>query len=148
MKWIADNWKVIATTALILFVVALAKLAGYYHGKFIKAESLATERQQNIDDVTVSQRDVAAHDAEYTKELASAKAENNALQRKLDRDGRVLVAGTCPKQATQPASVDDGTIVELSQVAGRNLLGIRAGIKDDGAKIAALQQYIKEQYLK
>lgn len=148
MKWIADNWKVVATAALILFVVALAKLAGYYHGKYITAESLASERKQTIDDMTVRQRDVAALDEKYTKELASAKAENDALQRKLDRGGRVLVAGTCPKQAAQPASVDNGTTVELSPVAGRNVLGIRAGIKEDQAKIAALQEYIIGQCMR
>ncbi|EGR74567.1 hypothetical protein HUSEC_08872, partial [Escherichia coli O104:H4 str. LB226692] len=40
------------------------------------------------------QRDVAALDAKYTKELADAKAENDALRRKLDNaGGRVLVKG-------------------------------------------------------
>ena len=145
MKWLADYWKVLAAAALILFCVAMAKLAGYYHDQYVAASSLANARQQTIDDMQVRQRDVAALDEKYTKELADAKAENDALQRKLDRGGRVLVAGNCQKQAIGTASVDNGATVELSDIAGRNVLGIRAGIKSDQTKIAALQQYIIEQ---
>ncbi|WP_179123701.1 lysis system i-spanin subunit Rz, partial [Salmonella enterica] len=46
-----------------------------------------------IADMQQRQRDVAALDAKYTKELADAKAENDALRRKLDNGGRVLVKG-------------------------------------------------------
>ncbi|MCV2962084.1 lysis protein, partial [Escherichia coli] len=46
-----------------------------------------------ITDMQMRQRDVAALDAKYTKELADAKAENDALRRKLDNGGRVLVKG-------------------------------------------------------
>ncbi|MCZ9080589.1 lysis system i-spanin subunit Rz, partial [Escherichia albertii] len=49
-----------------------------------------------ITDMQVRQRDVAALDAKYTKELADAKAENDALRRKLNNGGRVLVKGKCP----------------------------------------------------
>ncbi len=142
------SWRTMVIGVLMVILVVACRLASYYHGKYITAESLAAERQQTIDDMTVRQREVADLDAKYTKELASAKAENDALQRKLGRGGRVLVAGTCTKQATKPAGVDDGTTVELSPVAGRNVLGIRAGIIEDRVKISALQQYIKEQCLK
>lgn len=139
---------------LLIGILTAGGFALYYRGNAIdykaqrdKATGDLKLANATIDDMTVRQRDVAALDAKYTKELASAKAENDALQRKLDRGGRVLVAGTCPKPATQPAGVDDGATVELSPVAGRNVLGIRAGIKEDRAKIAALQQYINEQCL-
>lgn len=148
MNWLADNWKVFATAALLLLCVGMAKTASYYHGKYVASDSLASERQQAIDDMQVRQRDVAALDEKYTKELASAKAENDALQRKLDRGGRVLVSGTCQKQAAGAASVGNGATVELSDIAGRNVLGIRSGIKSDQSKIAALQQYIREQCLR
>ncbi|EGX8516786.1 lysis protein, partial [Salmonella enterica] len=48
-----------------------------------------------ITDMQTRQRDVAELDARYTKELADAKAENDALRRKLDNGGRVLVKGKC-----------------------------------------------------
>lgn len=142
------SWRALIIGLLLVALVVVCRVANFYHGKYLTADSLATERQQTIDDMQVRQRNVAALDAKYTKELASAKAENDALQRKLDRGGRVLVSGNCPKQATSTASMDNGTTVELSPVAGRNVLGIRAGIKSDQSKIAALQQYINEQCLK
>ncbi|MCE0490978.1 lysis protein [Pantoea sp. Mb-10] len=149
--------KAITALMLCLLIAALtsAGLAMYYRGNAIdyKAQrdtAIINLKLANdtINDMQTRQRDVAALDVKYTKELSIAKAENDALQRKLDRGGRVLVAGSCPKQATQPASVDDGTTVQLSPVAGRNVLSIRAGIKGDRAKIAALQQFIVEQCLK
>ena len=146
---------------LIIIAVVVALLAGtaflasHYRGNAIdykaqrdKASDALKLANATIDDMQVRQRDVAALDAKYTKELASAKAENDALQRKLDRGGRVLVAGNCQKQAARSPSVDNGATVELSDIAGRNVLGIRAGIKNDQSKIAALQQYITEQCLK
>lgn len=105
-----------------------------------------------ITDMTTRQRDVAALDAKYTKELADAKAENDALQRKLDNGGRVLVKGKCPvsaaTQTTGAASMGDDATVELSAVAGRNVLGIRSGIVSDQTALRALQEYITTQCLK
>lgn len=105
-----------------------------------------------IKDMQTRQRDVAALDAKYTKELADAKAENDALQRKLDNGGRVLVKGKCPvsaaTQTTGAASMGDDATVELSAVAGRNVLGIRSGIVSDQTALRALQEYITTQCLK
>ncbi|MDR6298258.1 lysis protein [Pantoea dispersa] len=145
----------IIIAVFVLLLASAGLLASHYRGNAIdykaqrdKATGDLKLANATIDDLQVRQRDVAALDAKYRKELAIAKAENDALQRKLDRGGRVLVAGTCPKQATQPASLDDGATVELSPVAGRNVLGIRAGIKEDRAKIAALQEYIIGQCMR
>ncbi|MEX5908507.1 lysis protein [Citrobacter portucalensis] len=105
-----------------------------------------------ITDMVTRQRDVAALDAKYTKELADAKAENDALQRKLDNGGRVLVKGKCPvsaaAQTTGAASMGDDATVELSAAAGRNVLGIRSGIVSDQTALRALQEYINTQCLK
>jgi len=145
----------IVIAVVVALVVSAGLLASHYRANAINYKAqrdIASDALKlanaTIDDMQVRQRDVAALDAKYTKELASAKAENDALQRKLDRGGRVLVAGNCQKQTTGPASVDNGSTVELSDVAGRNLLGIRAGIVEDRVKIAALKQYIIEQCLK
>ena len=137
---------------VMALIGVLAFLVNHYRDNAVTYKDQRDKATENlrlakntIDDMQTRQRDVAALDAKYTKELADAKAENDALQRKLDNGGRVLVAGTCPKQATQPASLDDGTTVELSSAAGRNVLDIRNGINEDRIKIAALQQYIIEQ---
>ncbi|QDK21173.1 lysis protein [Leclercia adecarboxylata] len=104
-----------------------------------------------ISNMQQRQRDVAALDAKYTKELADAKAENDALQRKLDNGGRVLVKGKCPVSASTEAStsgVGHDATIELSDAAGRNVLGIRAGIKQDQSALRVLQEYINTQCLK
>ena len=105
-----------------------------------------------ITDMQTRQRDVAALDAKYTKELADAKAENDALQRKLDNGGRVLVKGKCPvptsTETPSTSGVGNDAAVELSPVAGRNVLGIRSGIISDQASLRTLQEYINTQCLK
>lgn len=105
-----------------------------------------------IDYMKARQRDAAALDAKYTKELADAKAENAALQRKLDNGGRVLVKGHCPVPATTEPTGTTGmghdATVELSDVAGRNVLGIRARIISDQTSLKALQEYINTQCLR
>lgn len=149
----------VATGAIVVLLVVAAALAwttNHYHGNAVKYKSQRDTVTHNlklanetIDDMQVRQRDNAALDAKYTKELADAKAENDALQRRLDAGGRVRVKGRCTVPAsTTPAStgsVGDAASVELSPVAGRNVLGIRSGIISDQAKLRYLQQYVREQ---
>jgi prophage endopeptidase len=82
----------------------------------------------------------------------NSKAENDALQRKLDNGGRVLVKGRCPVPASTEASgtsgVGNDATVELSPVAGRNVLGIRDGIISDQTALRTLQEYINTQCLR
>ncbi|WP_122060354.1 lysis protein [Klebsiella pneumoniae] len=141
---------------VICLVVCLGWLASHYHDnatEFKRQRDKATEQlslaKDTIADMQTRQREVAALDAKYTKELADAKAENDALQRKLDNGGRVLVKGKCPVSAsTQTAgapSMGDDATVELSSVAGRNVLGIRAGIQRDQTALKTLQEYINTQ---
>ncbi|PHZ92594.1 lysis protein [Klebsiella variicola] len=144
---------------LICLVVSLGWLASRYHDnatEFKRQRDKVTEQlslaKDTIADMQTRQRDVAALDAKYTKELADAKAENDALQRKLDNGGRVLVKGKCPVSASTQtagaASMGDDATVELSAVAGRNVLGIRSGILSDQTALRALQEYIRTQCLK
>ncbi|MFP1202885.1 lysis protein [Klebsiella pneumoniae] len=146
----------IISAIVICLVVCLGWLASHYHDnatEFKRQRDKATEQlslaKDTIADMQTRQREVAALDAKYTKELADAKAENDALQRKLDNGGRVLVKGKCPVSAsTQTAvapSMGDDATVELSSVAGRNVLGIRAGIQRDQTALKTLQEYINTQ---
>ncbi|EBL9224368.1 lysis protein, partial [Salmonella enterica] len=102
-----------------------------------------------ITDMQTRQRDVAALDAKYTKELADAQTRNTDLQRRLAAGGRVRVKGRCTVPAsTTPAStgsVGDAATVELSPDSGQNVLSIRSGIINDQAKLRYLQQYVMEQ---
>ena len=149
----------VISAIVICLVVCLGWLASHYHDNATEFKRQRDEKvkelnlaNETITDMTTRQRDVAALDAKYTKELADAKAENDALQRKLDNGGRVLVKGKCPvsaaTQTTGAPSMGDDATVELSAVAGRNVLGIRSGILSDQTALRALQEYIRTQCLK
>ncbi len=149
----------IAGGVIFLLIVSLTWAVHYYRDNAItykgqrdKATSALTLANDTITDMQTRQRDVAALDTKYTKELADAQAENDALKRKLDNGGRVLVKGRCPVPAStetaSSASVGHDATVELSDIAGRNILDIRSGIISDQMALRALQEYIKTQCLK
>ncbi|MHA1119570.1 lysis protein [Enterobacter kobei] len=146
----------IICAVVICLLVSMTWVINHYRDNAItykdqrdKASEQLSLASATIKDMQARQRDVAALDAKYTKELADAKAENDALQRRLDNGGRVLVQGKCPLPATTETAstpgVGDDATVELSSVAGRNVLGIREGILRDQASLNILQKYILEQ---
>ncbi|EBA7036447.1 lysis protein [Salmonella enterica subsp. houtenae] len=141
---------------LLVSLIVAGRLANHYRNNAItykEQRDTVTHRltlaNATITDMTKRQRDVAALDAKYTKELADAKAENDALRRKLDNGGRVLVKGKCPVSSSAETSSASGmgndATVELSPVAGQNVLNIRAGIISDQAALRTLQEYIRTQ---
>ncbi|EAC2138312.1 lysis protein [Salmonella enterica] len=145
--------------SVTLLIAALAWATEHYRDNAIQYKSQRDTATHNlklanetITDMTKRQHDVAALDARYTKELADAKAENDALRRKLDNGGRVLVKGKCPVSSSAETSSASGmgnaATVELSPVAGRNVLGIRDGIISDQTALRTLQEYIRAQCLK
>ncbi|MHA6671533.1 lysis protein [Enterobacter mori] len=149
----------IICAVVICLLVSMAWAINHYRDNAITYKDQrdkATERlslaNSTIKDMQTRQRDVAALDAKYTQELVDAKAENDALQRKLDNGGRVLVKGRRPVLATAETAITSGVghdaTVELSDVAGRNVLGIRAGIISDQTSLKALQEYINTQCLR
>lgn len=149
----------IIIAVVVCIIVSLGWAVNHYRDNAItykdqrdKATERLTLANATIKDMQTRQRDVAALDAKYTKELADAKAENDALQRKLDNGGRVLVKGKCPVSAStetsSASSVGNEAAIELSPVAGRNVLGIRDGIISDQTALRALQEYINTQCLK
>lgn len=149
----------IIIAVVVCIIVSLGWAVNHYRNNATEYKKQRDEKTQalnlantTITDMTARQRDVAALDAKYTQELADAKAENAVLQRKLDNGGRVLVKGKCPVQATTQApgapSMGDDATVELSAVAGRNVLGIRSGIVSDQTALKALQEYIRTQCLR
>ncbi|EBL5696905.1 lysis protein, partial [Salmonella enterica subsp. enterica serovar Typhimurium] len=92
----------IISALVICIIVCLSWAVNHYRDNAIaykeqrdKKVSELKQATATIADMQQRQRDVAALDAKYTKELADAKAENDALRRKLDNGGRVLVKGKC-----------------------------------------------------
>ncbi|MDJ4172686.1 lysis protein [Salmonella enterica] len=149
----------IIIAVVVCIIVSLGWAVNHYRNNATEYKKQRDEKTQaltlanaTITDMTTRQRDVAALDAKYTKELADAKAENDALRRKLDNGGRVLVKGKCPVPSSAETSSASGmgndATVELSPVAGRNVLGIRDGIISDQTALRTLQEYIRTQCLK
>ena len=144
---------------VICIIVSLSWAVNYYRDNAIsykdqrdKVKEKLSQANGTITDMRQRQRDVAALDEKYSRELADAKAENDALRRKLDNGGRVLVKGKCPVPSSDETSSASGmgndATVELSPVAGRNVLGIRDGIIRDQTALRTLQEYIRTQCLR
>ncbi|EDM1742666.1 TPA: lysis protein [Salmonella enterica subsp. enterica serovar Muenchen] len=142
--------------SVVLLVVVLALATTHYRDNAIHYKKQRDDKalalglaNATIDDMQIRQRDVAALDARYTKELADEHAKNADLQRRLAAGGRVRVEGRCTVPTTAKSAgtsrVGNATTVELSPVAGRNVLDIRAGINSDQEKLKYLQEYIRTQ---
>ncbi|WP_165431804.1 lysis protein [Atlantibacter hermannii] len=142
-------WLIIAIELLlsVLSIYVLLGQVGDAKKRAADAEQSLKLASATINDMQVRQRDVAALDAKYTKELADANAENDALRKRLDNGGRVLVKGKCPTQdyTSTTGSMGDAGTVELADLAGRNVLGIRSGIIRDQKALKYLQDYINTQ---
>ncbi|EAO8774020.1 lysis protein [Salmonella enterica] len=150
--------RILASAIVVLLIVTavLAWTTERYYGNAVKYKDQRDTATHNlkmanetISDMEVRQRDVAALDARYTKELADEHAKNADLQRRLSAGGRVRVEGRCSVSTqTETASasrVGNAATVELSPGAGQNVLDIRAGIISDQAALRYLQGYIRTQ---
>ncbi|WP_409365435.1 lysis protein [Escherichia coli] len=142
----------VVSGALLLATVHYRDNAITYKEQRDDAKTKLSQANVTIAGMQQRQRDVAALDAKYSRELANAKAENDALRRRLDNGGRVLVRGKCPVPSSAETSGSSGmgndATVELSPVAGRNVLGIRDGIISDQTALRTLQEYIRTQCLR
>ncbi|EBJ2517207.1 lysis protein [Salmonella enterica subsp. enterica serovar Telelkebir] len=142
--------------SLLILAAALGWTTSHYHGNAVRYKDQRDTATHNlklaneiISDMQTRQRDIAALDAKYTKELADAQTRNTDLQRRLAAGGRVRVEGRCSVPTeTETAStsrVGNAATVELSPGAGQNVLNIRAGIISDQEKLKYLQEYVRTQ---
>lgn len=150
--------RILASAIVVLLIVTavLAWTTDHYHGNAVRYKDQRDTATHNlklanatITDMTKRQRDVAALDAKYTKELADAQTRNTDLQRRLAAGGRMRVEGRCSVPTrTETAStsrVGNAATVELSPGAGQNVLDIRAGIISDQEKLKYLQEFVRTQ---
>ncbi|MFO4356436.1 lysis protein [Klebsiella pneumoniae] len=148
----------IISAIVICLIVSLGWLASHYHDnatEFKRQRDKSTEQlslaNDTIADMQTRQRDVAALDAKYTKELSDAKKTINDLRRDVDSGAkRLRIAATCPgvPKATSSTGVDDAGAPELTPDARRNYFDHRDGIATADKMICGMQDYIKEQCLK
>lgn len=148
-----------AIVVLLIVVAALAWTTDHYHGNAVKYKSqrdTATHSLKlanaTITDMQTRQRDVAALDARYTKELADAKAENDALERDVaDGRRRLYVNATCPAmptgKSTSTARMDNAASPRLADSAQRDYFTLRDRVKTMQKQLEGAQDYIRTQCL-
>jgi prophage endopeptidase len=103
-----------------------------------------------IKDMQTRQRDVAALDAQYTKELADAKSQLEDLQRCVNSGKCGLhVNARCPANGTAgTGGLGDASSPRLTDSAERDYFTLRERIITVTKQVGYLQDYIKEQCLK
>ena len=117
--------------SVICIITCLSWAVNHYRDN--AAITYKAQRQQNarelklanaaITDMQMRQRDVAALDAKYTKELADAKAENDALRDDAAAGRRRLhIKAVCQsvREATIASGVDNAASPRLADTAERD----------------------------
>ena len=145
----------IICAVVICLLVSMAWAINHYRDNAItykdqrdKATKSLRLANDTIKDMQLRQRDVAALDAKYTKELSDAKKTINDLRRDVDSGvKRLRIAATCPgmSKATSATGVDDAGAPELTPDARRNYFDHRDGIETVNKMIHGMQEYIDTQ---
>ncbi|MFV8770777.1 lysis system i-spanin subunit Rz [Yersinia enterocolitica] len=122
-------------------------------GEALKAVSdkALADTETHISTMKAFQQRLSELDKQHSEDLANAQAENNRMRDDVitgTRRVRIATANLATCQLTKSGDsttggVGDATTVELSQVAGRNIFDIRAGIINDQAKLRYLQDYAR-----
>jgi len=145
-------WLIIGIELILSFLVIYVLL-----GQVSDAKKRAEDAEQSlslanatITDMQTRQRDVAALDAKYTKELADAQAENDRLRADVVAGKRRLqIAATCSRDETTGASgLVDGSSPRLTADAELNYWRLRDGIATVTKQLTGLQEYVRTQCLK
>ena len=142
---------------VVALIGVLAFFVNHYRNNAItykdqrdKATEKLSMANATIKDMQTRQRDVAALDAKYTKELADAQAENDRLRADVVAGKRRLqIAATCSRDGTPGTSgVVDGSSPRLTADAELNYWRLRDGIAAVTKQLTGLQEYVRTQCLK
>ncbi|HBX5937006.1 lysis protein [Klebsiella pneumoniae] len=147
----------VISAVLMCLIVSLGWLASHYHDnatEFKRQRDKATEQlrlaKDAIGDMQVRQRDVAALDAKYTKELADAKSQLDDLQRCVSSGKCGLrVNAECPANgAASAGGMGDASGPRLTDSAERDYFTLRERITTITGQVSYLQEYIRTQCMK
>nr|WP_265095724.1 lysis protein [Citrobacter koseri] len=142
---------------VIALIGVLAFFVNHYRDNAITYKNQrdkATEKlslaNATIKDMQTRQRDVAALDAKYTKELADAKKQLDDLQRCVSSGKCGLhVNAKCPANGTTaPGGMGDASGPRLTNSAERDYFTLRKRIVTVTKQVGYLQDYISTQCLK
>ena len=117
-----------------------------------KKVSELEQANATITDMQQRQRDVAALDARYSRELADARAENETLRADVAAGRkRLRVNATCPgtvREATTASGVDNAASPRLADTAERDYFTLRERLMTMQKQLEGAQEYISTQCLK
>ena len=138
----------IISALVICIIVCLSWAVNHYRDNAItyKAQRDKNARELKlanaaITDMQMRQRDVAALDAKYTKELADAKAENDALRDDVAAGRRRLhIKAVC--QSVREATTASA---RLADTAERDYFTLRERLITMQKQLEGTQKYINEQ---
>lgn len=146
----------IISAGVVCLIVSLGWAVNHYRDNAVTYKDQldkATEKlalaNGTIKDMQVRQRDVAALDAKYTKDLADAKKQLDDLQRCVSSGKCGLhVNAKCPANGTTaPGGMGDASAPRLTDSAERDYFTLRERIVTVTKQVDYLQDYIKTQCL-
>lgn len=147
----------IIIAVVVCIIVSLSWAVNHYRDNATEYKKQRDEKTQalnlanaTITDMTIRQRDVAALDAKYTKDLADAKKRLDDLQRCV-RDGKcgLRINAKCPANGTTgTGGLGDASIPRLTDSAERDYFTLRERIVTVTKQVGYLQEYINTQCLK
>ncbi|EET0122694.1 TPA: lysis protein [Escherichia coli] len=144
---------------VICIIVCLLWAVNHYRDNAItykaQRDKKARELEQanaTITDMQVRQRDVAALDAKYSRELADARAENETLRADVAAGRkRLRINATCHgtvREATGTSGVDNATGPRLADTAERDYFILRERLMTMQKQLEGAQEYIRTQCIK
>ena len=159
----------IISALVICIIVCLSWAVNHYRDNAIAYKEQRDKKVSElklaiatIADMQQRQRDVAALDAKYSRELADARAENETLRadvaagRKRLRinattlDGILTVKAVCQsvREATTASGVDNATSPRLEDTAERDYFTLRERLMTMQMQLEGAQEYIRTQCIK
>ncbi|MDI7502472.1 lysis protein [Cronobacter dublinensis] len=151
------NWKLILFAAMTMLLAIAIVLVSHYRSALTESQASLTRvnrelklAKDDIDDMKHRQRDVAALDAKYTKDLADAQKNIAQLERDVAAGRKRLQLNvTCPANgAPGTTRVDDGASPRLTDAAERDYFVLRKRIETVTKQLTGLQEYVRMQCLK
>ncbi|MGT6740989.1 lysis protein, partial [Escherichia coli] len=137
---------------VICIIVCLSWAVNHYRDNAIaykeQRDKKVSELKQSIAtiaDMQQRQRDVAALDAKYSRELANAKAENETLRADVAAGRRRLhIKAVCQsvREATTASGVDNATSPRLADTAERDYFTLRERLITMQKQLEGTQKYI------
>ncbi|HIA3154580.1 lysis protein [Escherichia coli] len=148
----------IISALVICIIVSLSWAVNYYRDNAIsykdqrdKAKEKLSQANATITDMQQRQRDVAALDEKYSRELADAKAENDALRDDIATGRRRLrIRAVCQtvREATAASDMGNAAAPRLADTAERDYFTLRERLIIMQKQLEGAQLYIREQCLR